>query len=72
MTELYKAIAETDGIPYLMETGIKMEGAGPMAGMMGKMMGGSGFSQTITAVTTESIAADKFDIPADYKVKLEK
>ena len=72
MTELYKAIAETGGIPYLMETGVKVEGGGPMAGMMGKMMGGSGFTQTITAVTTDAIPADKFAIPADYKTKIEK
>jgi hypothetical protein len=72
MTELYKAIAETGGIPYLMETAVKMEGAGPMAGMMSKMMGGSGFSQTITAVTTDPVGADTFEIPADYKVKVEK
>jgi hypothetical protein len=72
MTELYKAIAETGGIPYLMETGVKMEGGGPMAGMMGKMMGGSGFTQTITSVATDAIPADKFAIPADYKTKIEK
>jgi hypothetical protein len=72
MTELYKAIAETGGIPYLMETGVKIEGAGPMAGMMSKMMGGSGFTQTITSVETVAIPADKFGIPADYKTKIEK
>jgi hypothetical protein len=72
MTELYKAIAETGGIPYLMETGVKLEGTSPMAGVMGKMMGGSGFSQTITSVTTDAIPADKFTIPADYKTKIEK
>ena len=69
MTALYKAIAETGGIPYLMETSVKIEGGGPMAGVMGKMMGGAGFSQTITDVTTDAITADRFEIPADYKVK---
>jgi hypothetical protein len=72
MTELYRAIAETGGIPYLMESGVKVEGGGPMAGMMSKMMGGAGFTQTITSVTTDAVAAEKFDIPADYKVKAEK
>ena len=72
MTELYKAIAETGGIPFLMETGVKIDGGGPMAGMMGKMMGGSGFTQTITSVATDAIPADKFAIPADYKTKIEK
>jgi hypothetical protein len=69
MTALYKAIAETGGIPYAMETAMKVDGGGPMAGMMNKMMGGSSFSQTVTAVSTEAIAADKFAVPADYKVK---
>lgn len=72
MTELYKAIAETGGIPYQMETGVKIEGGGPMAGVMGKMMGGSGFTQTITSVATDHVSADTFEIPADYKVKIEK
>lgn len=72
MTALYKALAETGGIPYLMETSMKIEGGGPMAGMMNKMMGGSGFSQTITAVATDEIPADKFEIPAGFKVKNEK
>jgi hypothetical protein len=69
MTELYKAIADTGGIPYFMEMSMKVEGAGPMAGMMNKMMGGSAFSNTVTAVSTDAVAGDKFDIPAGYKVK---
>lgn len=69
MTALYKAIAETGGIPYYMETRVKIEGGGPMASMMSKMMGGSAFSTTVTAVSTDEIPAEKFTIPADYKVK---
>jgi hypothetical protein len=72
MTALYKAIAETGGIPYQMEWSVKIEGGGPMAGMMNKMMGGSGFTQTITGVAIEDIPADKFEIPAGFKVKTEK
>ena len=68
-TELHKAIAETGGIPYFMEMTMKIEGGGPMAGMMNKMMGGSAFSNTVTAVSTDAVAGDKFDIPAGYKVK---
>jgi len=69
MTELYKAIADTGGIPYFMEMNMKIEGAGPMAGMMNKVMGGSAFSHTVTAVSTDAVAANTFDIPAGYKVK---
>lgn len=69
MTELYKAIADTGGIPYFMEMNMKIEGGGPMAGMMNKVMGGAAFSNTVTAVSTDAIAGDKFEIPAGYKVK---
>jgi hypothetical protein len=68
-TELYKAIADTGGIPYFMEMGMTIEGSGPMAGMMNKMMGGSAFTNTVTAVSTDAVAGDKFDIPAGYKIK---
>jgi hypothetical protein len=68
-TELYKAIADIGGIPYSMEMSMKIEGSGPMAGMMNKMMGGAGVSNTVTAVSTDAVAGDKFDIPAGYKIK---
>jgi hypothetical protein len=71
MTEMYKALADTGGIAYSMEWSMKMEG-GAMAGIMGKMMGGSGISQTVTAVSTDAISDDMFVIPAGYKVKEEK
>lgn len=69
MTQLYKAMAETGGIPYAMEIGVKVDGGGPMAGMMNKMMGGAAFTQTVTSVSTDAVADDKFALPADYKVK---
>lgn len=69
MTELYKSIADSGGIPYFMEMAMKIDGGGPMAGMMNRMMGGAAFSNTVTAVSTDAIAADRFDIPAGYKVK---
>jgi len=70
MTNLYKAIGETGGIPYYMEMNVKIEGAGPMAGMMNKVMGGgAALTQTVTAVSTDAVPDDKFALPADYKVK---
>jgi hypothetical protein len=69
MTQLYKAMADTGGIPYYMEINVKLEGGGPMAGMMNKMMGGAAFTQTVTAVSTDAVPDDKFAFPADYKVK---
>jgi hypothetical protein len=69
MTHLYKAIADTGGIPYYMEMSVKIDGGGPMGGMMNKMMGGAAFTQTVTAVSTDVVPDDKFALPADYKVK---
>ena len=69
MTQLYKAIADTGGIPYYMEIGVKVEGGGPMGGMMNKVMGGAAFTQTVTAISTDAVPDDKFALPADYKVK---
>lgn len=68
MTQLYKAMGDTGGIPYYMEMNVKIEG-GPMAGMMNKMMGGAAFTQTVTAVSTDAVPDDKFAPPPDYKVK---
>lgn len=69
LTQLYKAMGDTGGIPYYMEINVKIEGGGPMAGMMNKMMGGAAFTQTVTAVSTDPVPDDKFTPPADYKVK---
>jgi hypothetical protein len=69
MTQLYKAMGDTGGIPYYMEINVKIEGGGPMAGMMNKVVGGAAFTQTVTAVSTDAVPDDKFAPPADYKVK---
>ena len=69
MTELYRKMAETGGIPYRMEMSMKVEGGGPMAGMMNKMMANASFAHEVTAVSTAAIAADRFEVPAGYRVK---
>jgi hypothetical protein len=68
MAEMYKAIADTGGIPFAIELGMKVEG-GPMAGMMNKVIGGIAFATTVSGVSTDAVAADKFDVPAGYAVK---
>ncbi len=68
MTEMYKAMADA-GVAYSMEMSMKVEGGGPMASMMNKVMGGSAFTNTVTALATDPIAADKFQVPAGYNVK---
>ncbi|HEX7084716.1 MAG TPA: hypothetical protein VF198_00015 [Vicinamibacterales bacterium] len=68
MTELYKSLADA-GLPYEMSMSIKVEGGGPMAGMMNRMFNNSAFTQTVTEVATGAIGDDVFAIPAGYKVK---
>jgi len=68
MTELYKSLAEA-GMPYEMSMSMKIEGGGPMAGMMNRMFNNAAFTQTVTEVTTGAIGDDGFAIPAGYKVQ---
>jgi Domain of unknown function (DUF4412) len=67
VAELQKAIAEA-GVPIEQTTTIKLDGQGMMVGMMNKMIGGSTTS-TLVKVDEETIPADLFTVPADYKVK---
>ncbi|MGE0866391.1 MAG: hypothetical protein AB7P34_21025 [Vicinamibacterales bacterium] len=71
MAEMYKQLAATGGIPYEMETNMKMGGDGPMASMMAKM-GNMSSTSTVTAVETGALAADLFAPPAGYKIKEQK
>lgn len=69
MTELYRQMAATGGIPYRMEMSMKVEGSGPMVPMMNKMMANAAFVTTVQNVTTDEIPADRFEVPAGYAVK---
>ena len=71
MAEMYKQLAATGGIPYEMETNMKMSGEGPMASVLAKM-GNMGTTSTVQAVDTATIAADVFAVPAGYKIKDQK
>jgi len=71
MAEMYRQLAATGGIPYEMETNMKMGGDGPMAGMMAKM-GNMSSTSTVTSVETGALAADLFAPPAGYKIKEQK
>lgn len=67
MAEMYRQLAETGGIPYEQEMQIKMEGEGPMAGLMAKM-GGVSMTNTVVSVETSPLADDLFAPPAGYKL----
>ena len=68
MSEMYRQMAALGGIAYETETNIKLEGSGPLAGMMAKM-GGMSMTTTVTEVSTGALADDLFAVPAGYKLK---
>jgi hypothetical protein len=68
MVEMYRKMAEIGGIAYETETTIKLDGSGPMAGLMAKM-GGMSATTTVTEVNAGTLADDLFAVPAGYKVK---
>jgi len=67
MAEMYRAIAET-GFPLEQELSIKVEGSGPLAGMMAKM-GNATISTTVTSIDAGSLSDDLFTVPPGYRVK---
>jgi hypothetical protein len=68
MVEMYRKMAEIGGIAYETETSIKLDGSGPMAGLMAKM-GGVSMTTTVTDVTAGALADELFAVPAGYKLK---
>lgn len=67
MDKMMKAMSDVNGLAYLTEMTMTVEGAGPMADMM-KQMGAMKITTRTTSVTTDAIADDVFTVPADYKV----
>jgi hypothetical protein len=68
MAEMYRAMAESGGMPYQTEIEIKFAGEGMMAAMMNKM-GGFGITTVVTAVSTDAIPDSMFAVPAGYSTK---
>ena len=68
MTEMYRKMAEIGGIAYESEINIKLEGSGPMAGLMAKM-GGMQSTSTVTEVSAGPLADEVFAVPAGYALK---
>lgn len=65
---MYRKMAETGGIAYETEMNMKMDGSGPLAGLMAKMGGGSA-TTTTTDVSAAPLADDLFAPPATMKLK---
>jgi hypothetical protein len=62
-----KAISAMPGLPHLTELQMNVEGTGQMVEAMRKM-GTMKVRNAVTAVSTEAIPDDQFQVPADYKV----
>jgi hypothetical protein len=68
--ELTRKMAEA-GMALESHVTISATGGGPMAGMMGKLAA-SDITTTVTQITVGDLPAEKFDVPAGYKVKTQK
>jgi len=71
MSEMYRQMADTGGVPYETEMSIKMAGDGPMAAMMAKM-GGMSTTSTVESISTDTLSAELFQPPAGYKINAKK
>ncbi len=71
MTEMYRQLAATGGVPYEIEMNIKMSGDGPMAAMMARM-GNISMLTIVQSAETAQIADDVFVPPAGYKLNPKK
>jgi hypothetical protein len=67
LDRMMTAVSGTEGIPYLTEMNMTVEGSGQMVEMM-KQLGNMKMTNKVTAVSTDPIADDLFAVPADYKV----
>jgi hypothetical protein len=71
MTEMYRQLAATGGVPYETEMNIKMSGEGPMAAMIAKM-GGITSTTTVQSAESAPLSDQLFTPPADYKLNPKK
>jgi hypothetical protein len=70
MALMYKALAETGGIPYEQVMTLKTDATGPGADMMRRMGPGETTVTTlVTSISTDPVPADKFEIPAGFTKK---
>jgi hypothetical protein len=65
--KIIRALTGGEGIPYLTEMTITVDGSGQVADML-RQMGPTTVTSKVSKVSTEPIADDVFSVPADYKV----
>ena len=67
MDKLIKAMSEVQGLTYLTEMTINVEGSGQIADMM-KQMGAMKVTTKVNSITTDAISDDMFKVPEGYTV----
>jgi hypothetical protein len=65
-TELYRALADIGGIPYLVDMKMEVDGHGMLASLVRKLVAGSRTS-TVTTVTAAPLDDSTFAVPAGWK-----
>jgi hypothetical protein len=68
MAQMYAEFAKLGGLPYESNTTIKLQGEGPMAGLMAKM-GNVTMTSSVESVDAAPLADSLFQPPADYALK---
>ena len=67
MDKLMKAMSEVQGLTYLTEMTINIEGTGQIADMM-KQMGAMKVTTKVNSVNTDTLSEDLFKVPDGYQV----
>jgi hypothetical protein len=67
MEKLMKAMSEVQGLTYLTEMTINIEGTGQIADMM-KQMGAMKVTTKVNSITTDALSDDLFKVPEGYSV----
>jgi hypothetical protein len=65
---LSRLFTGTEGLAYMTEMEMSVEGSAPMVAMMNQAMTGMHVTNQVTNVSTDKIADDAFAVPSDYKV----
>jgi hypothetical protein len=67
MDKMMKALGSVNGLPYLTEMTMSIDGTGQIAEMM-QQMGPMKITTKVTSITTDPISDDLFKVPEGYSV----
>jgi hypothetical protein len=65
---LSRLFSGNEGLAYMTEMEMSVEGSDPMVAMMNQTMAGMHVTNQVTNVSVAKIADDAFTVPADYEV----